>query len=87
MQADPGAGSVAGTDLPPTPKISGYGRHSPRGETPEQEKARRDGGRFTLAEALDERTRARDLVKQGGRLPRRPQPSTFSCNHTLISDW
>jgi hypothetical protein len=38
---------------------------APRGETPEQAKARRDGGRFTLAEARDERTRARDLVKQG----------------------
>ena len=36
-----------------------------RGETPEQAKARRDGGRFTLAEARDERMRARDLVKQG----------------------
>ena len=38
---------------------------APRGETPEQAKARRDGGRFTLAEARDERMRARDLVKQG----------------------
>jgi len=38
---------------------------APRGETVEQAKARRDGGRFTLAEARDERTRARDLVKQG----------------------
>ena len=38
---------------------------APRGETPEQAKARRYGGRFTLAEARDERTRARDLVKQG----------------------
>jgi len=36
---------------------------APRGETPEQAKARRDGGRFTLAEARDERMRARDLVK------------------------
>ena len=36
-----------------------------RGETPEQAKARRDGGRFTLAKARDERMRARDLVKQG----------------------
>ncbi|MCA3072663.1 MAG: site-specific integrase [Rhodocyclaceae bacterium] len=38
---------------------------APRGETPEQAKARRDGGRFTLAEARDERMRARDLDKQG----------------------
>ena len=38
---------------------------APRGETLDQAKARRDGGRFTLAEARDERTRARDLVKQG----------------------
>jgi len=36
-----------------------------RGETPEQAKARREGGRFTLAEAREERARARDLVKQG----------------------
>ena len=36
-----------------------------RGEPVEQAKARRDCGRFTLAEARDERTRARDLVKQG----------------------
>ncbi|MEP6970124.1 MAG: integrase, partial [Betaproteobacteria bacterium] len=38
---------------------------APRGETDEQAQARRDGGRFTLAKARDERTRARDLVKQG----------------------
>ncbi len=38
---------------------------APRGETVEQAKARRDGGRFTLAEARDERARTRDLVKQG----------------------
>lgn len=38
---------------------------APRGETLEKAKARRDGGRFTLAEARDECTRARDLVKQG----------------------
>lgn len=34
-------------------------------ETTEQAHARRAGGRFTLAEARDERTKARDLVKQG----------------------
>lgn len=38
---------------------------APAGETPEQAKSRRDGGRFTLAEARDERTKARALVKQG----------------------
>lgn len=38
---------------------------APNGETPEEAKARRDGGRFTLAEARDERTKARALVKQG----------------------
>jgi integrase len=34
-------------------------------ETPEASKARRAGGRFTLAEARDERIKARGLVKQG----------------------
>lgn len=37
---------------------------APNGETPEAAKIRRDGGRFTLAEARDERTKARALVKQ-----------------------
>lgn len=44
--------------------IGDYTHVSPR-ETIEQAKARRDGGRFTLAEARDERTKARALVKQG----------------------
>ena len=35
------------------------------GETPEETKARRGGGRLTLSEARDERTKARALVKQG----------------------
>ena len=39
--------------------------NAPSGETPEEAKARRDGRRFTLAEARDERTKARALVKQG----------------------
>lgn len=39
--------------------------NAPNGETPEQTKARRDGGRFTLAEAREERIKARALVKQG----------------------
>ncbi len=39
--------------------------YAPPGETQEQAKARRDGRRFTLAEARDERTKARGLVKQG----------------------
>jgi integrase len=38
---------------------------APRGETPEEAQARRAGGGFTLAEARDERTKARALVKQG----------------------
>lgn len=38
---------------------------APNSETPDEAKARRDGGRFTLAEARDERTKARALVKQG----------------------
>ncbi len=38
---------------------------APSGEAPEEAKARRAGGRFTLAEARDERIKARALVKQG----------------------
>jgi len=39
--------------------------NSPTGETPEAAQARRAGGRFTLAEAREERIKARALVKQG----------------------
>jgi integrase len=38
---------------------------APSGETPEAAKARRAGGRYTLAEAREERIKARGLVKQG----------------------
>lgn len=38
---------------------------APAGETPKEEEARRAGRRFTLAEARDERSKARALVKQG----------------------
>ncbi len=38
---------------------------APAGETKEQAKARRAGGRLTLAEAREERANARALVKQG----------------------
>src|SRR6266480_5418804 len=38
---------------------------APKPEAPEEAKLRRDGGRFTLAEARLERARCRDLVKQG----------------------
>lgn len=38
---------------------------TPSGETPEEAKARRAGERFTLAEAREERIKARGLVKQG----------------------
>lgn len=38
---------------------------APKDETPEAAKVRRDGGRFTLAEARDERIKARALVTQG----------------------
>jgi integrase len=37
----------------------------PRGETPEEAQAPRAGGSFTLAEAREERAKARALVKQG----------------------
>lgn len=37
----------------------------PPGESPDQSIARRAGGRFTLAEAREERVKARALVKQG----------------------
>jgi len=38
---------------------------APHGETPEEATARRNGGSFTLAEAREERAKARALVKQG----------------------
>jgi integrase len=38
---------------------------APSGETPEQASDRKHGRRFTLAEARDERNKARGLVKQG----------------------
>ncbi|MCP5113091.1 MAG: tyrosine-type recombinase/integrase [bacterium] len=38
---------------------------APAGETEEETKARRNGGLFTLAEAREERAKARALVKQG----------------------
>ncbi len=38
---------------------------APAGETTDEAKARRAGGRFTLSEAREERARARALVKQG----------------------
>lgn len=38
---------------------------APNGETPEAAQARRAGGRLTLAEARDERAKARALGKQG----------------------
>ncbi|WP_238551894.1 integrase arm-type DNA-binding domain-containing protein [Herminiimonas sp. CN] len=38
---------------------------APNGEMPEAAQARRAGGRLTLAEARDERAKARALVKQG----------------------
>jgi len=44
--------------------IGDYAR-APAGETEEETKARRNGGRFTLAEAREERAMARALVKQG----------------------
>ena len=44
--------------------IGNYGA-APTGETQEAAQARRDGGTFTLAEARDERAKARGLVKQG----------------------
>lgn len=47
--------------------IFAIGDHAsaPSGETPEEAKARRDGRRFTLAEARDERAKARALVRLG----------------------
>ncbi|MGH8436728.1 MAG: tyrosine-type recombinase/integrase [Pseudomonas sp.] len=38
---------------------------APKGETPEQAQERRNGRRFTLSEARDERVKARSLVVQG----------------------
>lgn len=50
-----------------TESIFAIGEYSyaPPRETKEQAKARRDGKRFTLAEARDERAKARALVQQG----------------------
>ncbi|HJV81605.1 phage integrase central domain-containing protein [Noviherbaspirillum sp.] len=50
-----------------TESIFAIGEYSyaPPGETKDQAKARRDGKRFTLAEARDERAKARALVQQG----------------------
>lgn len=52
-----------------TPKESTFAigdyMSAPSGESPEEARARRAGGRFTLAEAREERIKARDLVKQG----------------------
>lgn len=50
-----------------TESIFAIGEYSyaPPGETKEQAKARRDGRRFPLAEARDERAKARALVQQG----------------------
>ncbi len=39
--------------------------YAPSGETEDQAQIRRNGGRFTLSEARDERNKARALVKQG----------------------
>lgn len=44
--------------------IGNYGIPRP-GETAEESAARRAGGHFTLAEAREERAKARSLVKQG----------------------
>jgi len=44
--------------------IGDYGT-APAGETPEQAELRRQGGRLTLAEAREERAKARSLVAQG----------------------
>jgi len=58
---------------------------APRGETPEEAQARRAGGSFTLAEARDERAKART-----GRAGHQPGPQaaagphqaeTGKCNH------
>ena len=38
---------------------------APGGETPDEARSRQNGGRYTLAEARDQRAKARALVKQG----------------------
>src|SRR5574338_563838 len=73
---------------------------APAGETAEEAKARRAGGRFTLAEARDERTKARALVKQGinpahhrqfGRLKREQENATtfeaIAREWLALRDW
>lgn len=73
---------------------------APSGETPEEGQARRGGRRFTLAEARDERIKARALVKQGinparnrqlERIKREPESATtfeVVANEWLaLKDW
>ena len=52
LQADPEAGSVAGTGLPPTPKISGYGRHSLRGAHAHRHPVQRGPTALAFGEAI-----------------------------------
>ena len=54
---------------------------APSGETPEEASARRAGGRFTLAEAREERIKARDLVKQGINPAHRRQQDQIKRGH------
>lgn len=72
----------------------------PSTETTEEAKARKDGGTFTLAEAREERTKARALVKQGinpahnrqhKRLTREPESATtfdaVAREWLALKDW
>ncbi|GMV56793.1 MAG: hypothetical protein AMXMBFR6_25980 [Betaproteobacteria bacterium] len=59
---------------------------APPGETAEEAKTRSAGGRFTLAEARDERAKARALVKQGinpcpSSPVRPPEARARECHH------
>ena len=73
---------------------------APTVETKEQAKARRDGGRFTLSEAREERVKARALVKQGinpahhrqlDRIRREQESVTtfeaVACEWLALKDW
>jgi hypothetical protein len=56
----------------------------PRGETPEEAQARRNGRRLTLAEAREERVKARGLVIQGicrEAAARPPETKSGACQH------
>lgn len=67
---------------------------APKGEAPEQAQERRNGRRFTLSEARDERVKARSLVVQGINPAHHRQQERVKRNHdraitfeTVANEW